>query len=60
MGKRLLTIALNRLRDTGVEGIYIDTTEDNDIAQRLYEGAGFHPIFRTIHYKLAPASPRVR
>ncbi len=54
VGKRLLTTALNRLRASGVGAIYIETTEDNDIAQRLYEGAGFRPLFGTIHYKLSP------
>lgn len=54
VGKRLLATALNRLRASGVDAIYIDTTEDNDVAQRLYEGAGFRPIFGTVHYKLAP------
>ncbi len=54
VGKRLLTTALNRLTASGVEAIYIETTEDNDVARRLYEGAGFRPVFGTVHYKLAP------
>ncbi len=54
VGKRLLTTALNRLRAGGVGAIYIETTEGNDIARRLYEGAGFRLIFGTVHYKLAP------
>ncbi len=54
VGKRLLTSALNRLMASGVEAIYIDTTEGNDVARHLYEAAGFLPIFGTIHYKLSP------
>ena len=54
VGKRLLTTALNRLTASGVDAVYIETTEGNDVARRLYEGAGFHPVFRTIHYELAP------
>ncbi len=54
VGKRLLTSALNRLMASGVEAIYIDTTEGNDVARHLYEAAGFRPIFGTIHYKLSP------
>ncbi len=54
VGKRLLTTALNRLSASSVEAIYIETTEGNDVARRLYEGAGFRPIFGTIHYKLVP------
>ncbi len=50
----MLTTALNRLRASGVDAIYIDTTEGNDVARRLYEGAGFRPIFGTNHYKFAP------
>lgn len=51
VGKALLHHALDRLTKEAVEGVYIDTTDNNDIARRLYEGAGFDPFLRTIHYR---------
>lgn len=51
VGKALLNHALERLSEESVEVVYIDTTDDNDIARRLYEGAGFDPFLRTIHYR---------
>ena len=52
VGRALLGHALDRLRESGVEAIYVDTTEDNAAARQLYESAGFCPISRTVHYSL--------
>ncbi len=51
VGKRLLTSALDRLGNAAVDAIYVETTEENSVARRLYEGAGFQPLFRTVLYK---------
>ncbi len=51
VGKALLNHALERLNEESAEVVYIDTTDDNDAARRLYEGAGFSPFLRTIHYR---------
>lgn len=52
VGKRLLTYALEHVKESSIEAIYIDTTKDNLAARHLYESAGFRPLFRTIHYRL--------
>jgi len=52
IGRALLEHALKRLREEGIEAVYIDTTEDNEVAQRLYESLGFRPFSRTLHYRL--------
>jgi ribosomal protein S18 acetylase RimI-like enzyme len=52
VGKRLLAYALERVKESSIEAIYIDTTKDNLAARHLYESAGFRPLFRTIHYRL--------
>ncbi|MFQ5919074.1 MAG: GNAT family N-acetyltransferase [Thermoplasmata archaeon] len=51
VGKALLNHALERLSEESLEAVYVDTTDDNDVARRLYEGAGFDPFLRTIHYR---------
>ncbi len=51
VGKALLNRALERLSEESVEVVYIDTTEDNVVARRLYEEGGFDPFLRTIHYR---------
>ncbi len=51
VGKALLNHALEQLSAESVEVVYIDTTDDNDVARRLYEGAGFNPFLRTTHYR---------
>ncbi len=49
VGKNLLTCALQQLKETCT--IYISTTEENAVARHLYEGAGFRPFSRSIHYR---------
>lgn len=51
VGKALLSRAMEKLREESVEAVYIDTTDDNEAARRLYEGAEFEPFLRTIHYR---------
>ncbi len=50
VGRALLNHALDRLGEGSVEAVYIDTTDGNEVARRLYENAGFNPFLRTIHY----------
>ena len=57
-GKSLLIYALERIKETSVDEIYVDTTEGNAAARRLYESAGFRPFSRTIHYKWEPNDDR--
>lgn len=51
IGKKLLSYALTQLRENPVT-IFISTTENNVIANHLYENVGFKPFSRSIHYKL--------
>ena len=51
IGRRLLAYALGCLKESDIEVVYIDTREDNEVARRLYESAGFRPFSRTVHYK---------
>ena len=52
VGREMLTYALEQLAGNSIEAIYIDTSEGNAVAQRLYESTGFRPFSQTIHYKL--------
>ena len=58
IGRRLLAHALGRMRESGIEIVYIDTSEDNEVARRLYESAGFRPFSRTVLYKAAADEAR--
>lgn len=55
VGKRLLGETLADPTLKRVDAIYVDTTEDNAVARRLYEGAGFSLLSRSLHYKLTEA-----
>ncbi|MFQ5908589.1 MAG: GNAT family N-acetyltransferase [Thermoplasmata archaeon] len=52
VGRDLLSHALDQMTREKVEAVYVDTTEENAVARRLYEGAGFRVFSRTLHYRL--------
>jgi ribosomal protein S18 acetylase RimI-like enzyme len=58
VGKSLLIYALERIKEKSIAAIYVDTTEGNAVARRLYESAGFHSFSRTIHYRWEPGEDR--
>lgn len=41
LGKRLLSVGLDNLREAGLPGAYLDTFAGLDAARGIYEGAGF-------------------
>ncbi|PJH74608.1 MAG: hypothetical protein CO064_11120 [Anaerolineae bacterium CG_4_9_14_0_8_um_filter_58_9] len=44
LGRRLIEAYLNQLRQLGVPGVYLDTTDMNPAACRLYEKMGFRVV----------------
>ena len=52
IGKALISDALKRIKQEGINTVYIDTTEENSSARHLYESAGFRPFMKTLHFKL--------
>lgn len=52
IGRKLLTYALNRMKEAGLEAAYLRTREGNTPTQNLYESLGFRPFSRQIRYKL--------
>ena len=52
IGRKLLTYALQQMKEAGVEAVYLRTREGNTPAQNLYESVGFRPYSRHIRYRL--------
>ena len=52
IGRALVDHAVEEARERGIRTVFIDTSDDNTAARRLYEGAGFREQFRDVHYKL--------
>ncbi len=52
IGRKMLAYALNQMKETGVEAVYLRTRDGNTPAQNLYESIGFRPYSRHIRYKL--------
>ena len=46
LGRSLMTAYLDQLREMGVPGVFLDTTDLNDAACRLYEAIGFELLDR--------------
>jgi ribosomal protein S18 acetylase RimI-like enzyme len=51
-GKRMLVYALEQLEQSNFEVVYINASENNEVARHLYESAGFHPFLRPSCYEL--------
>ena len=52
VGRKMLGYALEKMKESGVQAIYLRTREGNTPAQNLYESVGFRPFSRHIRYKL--------
>lgn len=48
VGRALLRKALARIRDAGIETVFLETDEENARARRLYESEGFVTVAPTI------------
>ncbi len=55
-GRRLLTAALEAARAEGAETVFLEVSEDNAAARRLYAGAGFEAVGRRPGYYPRPGS----
>ena len=51
-GRALMEAALEHLRGRGMEGVRIETLEQNEVGARFYVSMGFHEVARQIHYYL--------
>ncbi|MEP6757000.1 MAG: N-acetyltransferase [Chthonomonadales bacterium] len=52
IGQRLLTHAVNYMRESGMEIAKIETLEQNPIGKKLYPAIGFEPVATQIHYAM--------
>ena len=52
VGRKLMVYALERLKASGIQDIFLATAETNDGARHLYESLGFTQFRRQIQYVL--------
>ncbi len=52
VGRKLMVYALDRLKASGTQEVFLATAETNDAARRLYESLGFNQFRKQIHYSL--------
>ncbi len=52
VGRELMVYALDRLKETGTQEVFLATAETNHVARRLYESLGFNQFRKQIHYSL--------
>lgn len=50
IGKKLMQVALDYLRQKGMEYAKIETLDQNEIGKRFYPKTGFREVARQIHY----------
>lgn len=50
LGRALLELCCDRLRDAGMEYVRIETLTHNDVGSRLYPSVGFQEVARQIHF----------